>query len=223
MIPLNNNCFYKDYCVLFGTNECSSSCIKYLEMKNLLVKSNIPERLQKPIQLVIPEEDRSAFAFLTTWAQNMKTHVNMGKNMVLYSANTGNGKTSWAIKLMINYFSQIWNGNGFRTRGIFVHVPTYIADKKNSISDGSSNIARLERDMRLADLIILDDLGTNKMTEYDISLLTSLIDSRIINGKSMIVTTNCNKQELTNILGARIADRIYNTSVTVTFKSKSKR
>lgn len=223
MILLNNTCFYKDYCSLFGTNECSSSCIKYLEINNLLVKSKIPERLQKPIQLTPPEEDRQAFAFLTKYAQDMKQNVQNGKNIVLYSSNTGNGKTSWAIKLMINYFNQIWNGNGFRTRGIFVHVPTYIADKKNSISDGSSSISELERDMRLADLIVLDDLGTNKMTEYDISLLTSLIDSRIINGKSMIVTTNCNKQELTNILGARIADRIYNTSVTVTFKSKSKR
>lgn len=192
-------------------------------MNNLLSKSRIPERLQKPIQLVAPEEDTQAFAFLTTYAREIEGYVRRGNNIVLYSQNTGNGKTSWAIKLMINYFNQIWNGNGFRTRGIFLHVPTYIADKKNSISDGSSNIAELEKDLRLADLIILDDLGTNKMTEYDISLLTSLIDSRIINGKSMIVTTNCSKKELTNILGARIADRVYNTSITVTFKSKSKR
>lgn len=220
---VNSNCFYINNCSLCDTEDCSKSCIRYLEMNNLLSKSRIPERLQKPIQLVAPEEDVQAFAFLTTYAREIESYVKRGSNIVLYSQNTGNGKTSWAIKLMINYFNQVWNGNGFRTRGVFVHVPTYIADKKNSISDGSSNIAELEKELRLADLIILDDLGTNKMTEYDISLLTSLIDSRIINGKSMIVTTNCNKKELTNILGARIADRIYNTSITVTFKSKSKR
>jgi len=223
MIHTNSDCFYKDYCVLFATEECSSSCIKFLEMNNLLAKSNIPERLQKPIKLIAPEEDRQAFDYLTKYAQNMKTHVENGRNMVLYSPNTGNGKTSWAIKLMINYFSQIWNGNGFRTRGIFVHVPTYILKKKNSISEHSEEFSEWEKKLSLVDLIVLDDLGTNKMTEYDISLLTSIIDCRIINGKSTIVTTNCNKQELTSILGARIADRIYNTSVTVQFKSKSKR
>ncbi|MBO4542248.1 MAG: ATP-binding protein [Bacteroidales bacterium] len=153
----------------------------------------------------------------------MEQFVNGGKNLVLYSQNTGNGKTSWAIKLMLNYFSSIWNGNGFRTRGIFIHIPTYIIQKKNSFSEADEEFRELEKKLSLVDLLILDDLGTNKMTEFDISLLTSIIDCRIINGKSTIVTTNCSKQELTKVLGARIADRIYNTAATVTFKSTSKR
>ena len=219
----NFNCFYRKTCTLADSSDCSESCIKYLEMKNLLSKSNIPEKMQRPILLTVTDEDKQAFNYLMKYAQDIASHVGKGDNLVLYSANTGNGKTSWSIKLLINYFNQVWNGNGFRTRGIFIHVPTYIMQKKNSISEANVELAELEKKLSITDLLVLDDLGTNKMSEFDISLLTSVIDSRIINGRSTIVTTNCNKQELTNILGARIADRVYNTAVTVTFKSKSKR
>ena len=38
-----SNCWYKSVC----TNECTTSCIRFLEMSTLMELSNIPENRQK--------------------------------------------------------------------------------------------------------------------------------------------------------------------------------
>lgn len=60
------------------------------------------------------------------------------------------------------------------------------------------------------DLLLLDDLGSEKPSEWSISTLTRLIDTRQSNGnKSTCLTTNQNDLQLEKAMGTRIADRIY--------------
>lgn len=215
-----DNCFYYGVCDI---QECNNSCIRYIEMNNLLTKSLLPKKFFHPIQMDTPKDDERAYFFLHSIAATMKAFVSQGKSLVLYSAKIGNGKTTWAIRLMQNYFNQIWNGNGLRTMGIFINVPTFINQVKQSFSSDDDNISDIQKKLPNVPLLVLDDIGATKLSEYDISLLTTIIDSRIMNGKSTIYTTNCDKKQLEAAIGVRLADRIYNTGTTVTFKSETHR
>ena len=59
-----------------------------------------------------------------------------------------------------------------------------------------------------ADLLIIDDLGTELTNSFTISELFNIINSRIISGKKMIISTNLNVSELRDMYSDRIVSRI---------------
>lgn len=59
-----------------------------------------------------------------------------------------------------------------------------------------------------ADLLIIDDLGTELTNSFTISELFNIINSRIISGKKMIISTNLNVSELRDTYSDRIVSRI---------------
>jgi len=214
----NENCLYKEVC----TNECSSSCIRLLEMNALLEQSNIPIARQVPTKLTVGEIDKQMFFHLATIKQNIKTFVDNGNNLFITSHTTGNGKTSWAIKLMLKYFDEIWAGNGFKCRGIFIHVPTLLSKLKD-FNNLDEYYEQLKDKIPTVDLVIWDDIGASTLSAYDYSQLLTLLDQRINNNKSNIFTSNYLVTELDKILGAKLVSRVCNTSNFVEFKGGDKR
>jgi len=61
-----------------------------------------------------------------------------------------------------------------------------------------------------ADLIILDDLGAEKVTEFAGQELFNIINHRMNRQKPMVISTNLTPGEIQEIYGARIASRILN-------------
>ncbi len=59
-----------------------------------------------------------------------------------------------------------------------------------------------------ADLLILDDLGTEFRTQLTMSVLGEVIDRRLRSGKKMIFSTNLSLKELENTYSARIISRL---------------
>ena len=62
--------------------------------------------------------------------------------------------------------------------------------------------------MESCDLMILDDLGTEMATSMSQSALYTLVNSRLVNGKKSIVSTNLTNDELTRRYTPQIASRI---------------
>lgn len=58
------------------------------------------------------------------------------------------------------------------------------------------------------DLMILDDLGTEMPTPMAISALYTLVNSRLVNGKKTVISTNCGDAELRRRYGDQICSRI---------------
>lgn len=213
-----NECWYKSVC----TNTCNDSCIRYLEMNSLLEKSYIPECKWQPTSLSPDDCDYSAFCDLADIKDEIDGFVLAGKNLYIYSDKTGNGKTSWAIKLMLKYFDTVWAGNGFRCRGVFVHVPTLLTRLKNfEITDQSLEDLKLE--LPDVDLVIWDDVASTSLSNYDHSQLITYIDQRVLNEKSNIFTGNLSKDGMEKSLGARLASRVWNASKRVELKGRDKR
>ena len=79
-----------------------------------------------------PEDiDFDAFTELADIKDDIVNFVSSGKCLYIASEYNGNGKTSWSIKLLLRYFDQVWAGNGFRCRGVFVHVPSLLLRLKD--------------------------------------------------------------------------------------------
>ena len=72
-----------------------------------------------------------------------------------------------------------------------------------------------------SDVVIWDDIATTPLTDYEYNQLLVLIDSRTINKKSNIYTSNVvSKDELLKVLGARLTSRVYNSSIVAIFTGK---
>jgi len=211
------DCWYKDVC----NKESCDGCIRFLEMSYLMEASDIPITKQVPISLKPDDIDYERFVRLSEIKNDIVNFVTEGENLYLSSQHTGNGKTSWAIKLMLKYFDSIWAGNGLRARGMFVHVPTLIMRLKNFESPVPEEYKNYLLNL---DLIIWDDIGHSEISKYDYSNLLMLIDNRLLSEKSNIFTSNLTrKSELDKLLGVKISSRIWNTSTRIELEGEDKR
>jgi len=217
----HKNCWYRSVCSQ-APQECSPTCIRYAEMLNLLQLSNLPEKRWCPVGLV-PGKDRKAFLRLAEIKLNIQEHIANGSNLYLYSQSFGNGKTSWAIKLMLSYFDKIWAGNCFRRRGVFVAVPEFLDRNRQEISRPDNFYVQLREDMLTCDLVIWDDVSSIKLTDYGHSMFLNYLDARVLNEKANIFTGNVDQQQMYGLLGGRLTSRIWNTSEVIQFVDQDKR
>ena len=207
-------CWYKEVCESYGEN-CQVMCVRYAEMKYMMEHSNLPVAKRQPQKLDVQDVDYIAYLRLDTIRQNIVEWVNSGKNLYIASHNTGNGKTSWAIKLMLKYFDQVWDGNGFRTRAIFIHVPAFIMKCKD-FNNVDREFEDLKKQIQDVDLVVWDDIGSTSISQYDYSNLLMTIEARVFNGKANILTGNrTTRQEVESALGAKLTSRLFGSETEI--------
>ena len=207
---MREDCWYINVC----RNKNCDSCIRYSEMRYLMENSGIPKKKQYPQKLTADTpKDIESFSVLAEIKDDIEQFVTNGENLYIMGKNTGNGKTSWAIKLMLKYFDCVWAGNGFNRRGFFIHVPTLLA----TIKDFDNDTNKQMKDILInTNLVIWDDIAATKLSDYDISQLLLFIDQRELNGLANIFTGNItDKYELIDMLGNRLASRVWNTNTTI--------
>ena len=88
------------------------------------------------------------------------------------------------------YFNQIWHKTPMQCRALFISVPRFLLAIKENITNKSEYLEKVIQSVRVADLVIWDDIAAKTGTEYEINNLLSLIDSRLSLGKSNIFTSN---------------------------------
>ena len=189
-------------------------------MKYLMDNSGIPKSKQMP-QTLIADVDLEKYTLLADIKSDIVEFIADGENLFICSKYTGNGKTSWAIKLMLKYFDEVWAGNGFKVRALFVNVPTLLLQLKNFKNPVSEEY---KKNLMNVDLVVWDEIASTNISNYDYSNLLMYIDYRILNDKSNIFTSNITSaSELEKLVGAKLTSRIWNTSRIIEFKSKDRR
>lgn len=195
-----------------------SDQLKQLYLKN----SRIPQRYAGEISLRPTNGDAGNFQLLKKIEDNIEMFIKSHDNLLLSSNIVGNGKTSWAIKILKSFINNYACNYAWKnqTPAVFINVPEYLSLKKRSITDVSlaEEANRLEGLIYDSKLVIFDDIATKTASEYDKELLYVYINSRTNNLLTTIYTTNVTKDQLEEVLGARIADRIigYSTVVELT-------
>lgn len=189
-------------------------------MKYLMDNSGIPASKQTP-QTLIAGVDIVPYSKLAEIKDDIVNFVESGESVFICSEHTGNGKTSWALKLMLKYFDSIWAGNGFKVRGLFVNVPTLLLQLKNFSNPISEEY---KRNLMNVDLVIWDEIASTSISNYDYGNLLTFLDYRVFSNKSNIFTSNAvTKEELEKSIGAKLTSRIWNCSEIVEFRGKDRR
>lgn len=70
------------------------------------------------------------------------------------------------------------------------------------------------------DLLIIDDLGTEVANQFTVACLYNVINTRLNNSKSMIVSTNLSQKEIIDRYGERINSRLFGEFMALHFVGK---
>ena len=136
--------------------------------------SLIPKRYMKDIELIPSKEDEGIFIELNNIKNNIVDFVNEGNNLLIYSSNVGNGKTTFATKILKQYILNVSNVK-FKNNcpGIFINVTNFLNEKKLAISDLSlqEKVYDIEKKILNSKLVIFDDIGVKNISDYDLGAL----------------------------------------------------
>ena len=175
--------------------------------------TSIPKRLRevsferKPICDLNPHVLRHVRAFVGRIEENLES----GRGL-WFHGDVGTGKTSLALLV-----SKAASESG-RTVAVY-SLPLLLAELKSTYErDASESYLQLFRRLCSADLLVLDDLGAEKQTEWVLEQLYSLVNERWQSEGSIVVTTNAPdpyrdvtlqrlRQEITELRRAREGGR----------------
>ena len=156
-----NKCWFRNNCSMYNTENCNCACKIYFQYYYLVNLANIPQNKQQPEELILQAgDDRKKYEYLSKVKDNINEFVKEGCNLYLYSPYYGNGKTTWAIKLMSKYFSNIWPGNGTRCRGLFINVDEFLMKKRAAIKTPDPRLEEIEKLRK----DIMDSIFGNEVT-----------------------------------------------------------
>ena len=144
---------------------------------------------------------------------------------MLLTGKPGCGKTHLGAAVMMNTHTKDWQyfcdqqiskindgedpAKDFNSRKLFITVPELLMEIRSSFNDDTDYT---EMDMvekySSVPFLVLDDLGSEKTTEYAVTTLYLIIDNRYSWIKNTIITTNLTAAEIGEKLSERIASRL---------------
>ena len=200
-------------------------CIRKYKTDSLYSAALMTESQKQHIALKVDADgtDLEQFKQLAYIEQNIVKFIEDGKNLYLHSANCGNGKSSWSLRLTEAYFNKIWARSESRCRVLFISVPRFLLALKDNITARSSYVDYIKENVLEADLVIWDDIAAKMGSEFELTHLLNMIDNRLALGKSNIYTSNLNRQQLYTALGERLTSRIANMSIDIELFGSDKR
>lgn len=219
-----STCFLYEVC---NHKDCDKDfCLRKYKMDSLYSAALMSESQKKRIALKVDEDgtDLEQFKQLSAIENDIVNFINEGKNLYLHSANCGNGKSSWSVRLAQAYFNKIWARTEGKCRVLFISVPRYLLAIKDNISNRNIYAEYVKENVLEADLVIFDDIAAKmSSSDFELTHLLNIIDNRISLGKSNIYTSNLNRQQLYNNLGERLTSRIANMSIDIELHGADKR
>lgn len=124
------------------------------------------------------------------------------RSLVFHSQGYGTGKTHLAVAILHS-----WVEKG--QTGYFLHVPSLLRRIRDTFHPSAQEtedqiMQRIER----ADLVILDDLGKEKASEWQEMTLYTLVNYRYVHRLPLIITMNLKPQQLERQIGPASVSRL---------------
>lgn len=145
------------------------------------------------------------------YVENWETTEAKNIGLLLWGG-TGNGKTYAAACI----------ANSLIDRG----VPARITSFPRIIGAKFEDRPQIMEAVRRYPLLVLDDFGTERATDFALETVYSVVDERYKTGKPLIVTSNLTLEELRNPQGMaqqRIYERVLEMCTPIAFRGESRR
>lgn len=146
------------------------------------------------------EDNQKLYTIVKNYVDNFETFYKSNRGLLFWGT-VGTGK-SYAAACIAN---ELLNRETPVVMTSFVKV-------LQVIQDNTENETEFVNRLCAARLLIIDDLGTERNTDYALEKVYNVIDSRYRTGKPLILTTNLNLQDMQmtqDIRYQRIYDRIF--------------
>lgn len=197
-----------------GTKMCAC-------LKQLLIMKNIQS---SGMGNLIDKQSFDNFN-LDVYKNNPEVHARMERNLKLAKAyadnfasrrgnllligTTGTGKTHVSTAIAKAIISQ-----GFDV--LYDSVQNIVNDfERDKFKNGYNSAEQVSEKYNECDLLIIDDLGAEFVTQFSVSALYNLINTRQNKGLSTIISTNLSASELAGKYEGRIYSRIIGADYTV--------
>ncbi len=132
---------------------------------------------------------------------------------LLFIGTTGLGKTHLSSAIAKEV---VENGNDVVYESAQKIFSDFEAEKFGRTAQGEDRTSRY----LTCDLLIIDDLGTEMQSQFTVSCLYNLVNTRLIAEKSMIISTNIRKEELLAKYTDRITSRLFGEFEICVFSGK---
>lgn len=223
---MNDLCLAKTKCKMMGSEMCDTSCPFFINIQYQMELSSIPKKHKKYLASDLPESFYGRDVF-KKFASNIVERVKTGKGLYLYSPQTGTGKSTVACALANEHIVERIREDmrsGVRTLQLtkFVNVPDFLDDLRRGMDNEEMGLKSLElmEALKRVPLVIMDDFGAEKMSEWARERLLTVISERYDNERSTIFTSNINLKEVEVLHGLRIKSRIEGMTTPIEFKGK---
>lgn len=188
-----------------GARVCGESIQhkEQLRIEETIKASRIPSRLKECTfsSYVVKGVDLPLQA-----AKSVMEEVSRTGGSVILGGPNGCGKTHLAIACLSEAIA------AGRT-GVFVLVPELLQEIRSGFNNPGNAVRDIEETVKKVDVLVLDDLGSEKTSDWVGERLFCIIDARYLSRKQTIVTTNAETMEqLTTLIGDRgdkICSRLY--------------
>ena len=163
--------------------------------------------------VVIPQvkmSPRSVMEKTLNSCRRYARNFNMDAGNLLLSGGTGLGKTHLALAIGAAVGEQGYSVCYETAAGLFGKL------EKAKFAPSEETIREAEK-LEKCDLLILDDLGTEMPSQFVTAALYSLLNTRLLAKRPMIITTNLNVDEAASRYSMQIASRLYGEFKRLTF------
>lgn len=213
----SDDCPYSKICEnKTSEGDCSKMCARFHEIDLLFSNANIPRRYLQPYRLFPGELDKENYDILNGIKNNILDLTKKGFNLYIVSNQKQNGKTSWAIKIIQQYFHYIWPEPGSRKRALYVDVNEYLTQIKASFNNYNDEVMKdFERDIDLVDIVIWDNIDESKLSEWERGNIKQHIKKRLANQMSNIFVGNNLDHKLSSIIGEDLKYYVQDNSIII--------
>ncbi|WP_179396336.1 ATP-binding protein [Lacticaseibacillus absianus] len=144
---------------------------------------------------------------MLTFAHGVANQIVQGKKIhALLIGTAGTGKSHIANGILL----EVMQKSDWKLMCMFVDLPKLIELRKTSIHDGQDDVRRHADDIMhqigQADVVVIDDLGAERGTEYDVALVDQIF--RLREDETTIITTNMTGTQLKATFDERTMSRM---------------
>ncbi|WP_026526686.1 ATP-binding protein [Butyrivibrio sp. VCD2006] len=184
------------------------SCFKQKVIQRLYAQSNI-NKLAEEANFDLMSEDYYSGEDLDRFRGAVKTSKEFIKNFetlypnLLFYGTVGTGKSFLSICIAKEILEMGHSVLYFSAASLFSLLQATSFDFKRS-----DELSTLLDDLYNTELLIIDDLGTEHVTNTSIPQLFTCINERLIRNRSTIITTNFSLDDIKSMYSERVSSRI---------------
>ncbi len=160
------------------------------------------------------KDDAENYAYMKKIVSSLKKYStefdkDTYKNFLFFGG-TGLGKTHLSTSVAVNVIDR-----GFDV--LYVSACSLVSDfeaKQFGMRENAPDVSRYYS----ADLLIIDDFGTEMTNQFTVSCIYDIINTRMNQKKSTIINTNLSKSEINSRYGERITSRLFGEYYPIPFR-----